>query len=85
MPAKDVFHEMVKTALTQDGWTITEDPLFFQFGEDQVFIDLGAERLIAAQREEEKITVEIKSFLAPSALSEFHTALGQFGCVAKTC
>lgn len=34
--------------------------------------------LIAAQRDNEKIAVEIKSFLVPSTLSEFHTALGQF-------
>ncbi|MHC5611697.1 MAG: XisH family protein [Nostoc sp.] len=78
MPAKDVFHKVVKSALEKDGWTITDDPLSLQLEDDQVFIDLGAERLIAAQRDHEKIAVEIKSFLAPSSLSEFHTALGQF-------
>jgi hypothetical protein len=78
MAAKDVFHQVVKTALQKDGWTITDDPLSLQLEDDQVFIDLGAERLIAAQRDSEKIAVEIKSFLAPSTLSEFHTALGQF-------
>jgi XisH protein len=78
MPAKDVFHQVVKSALQKDGWTITDDPLSLQLEDDQVFIDLGAERLIAAQRDNEKIAVEIKSFLAPSTLSEFHTALGQF-------
>jgi len=41
-------------------------------------IDLGAERLIAAERGNEKIAVEIKSFTNPSNISEFHTALGQF-------
>lgn len=41
-------------------------------------IDLGAERLIAAERGGEKIAVEVKSFASPSAVSEFHTALGQF-------
>ncbi len=42
-------------------------------------IDLAAEKLIAAEREGEKIAVEIKSFLEKSsAISEFHTALGQF-------
>lgn len=42
-------------------------------------IDLGAERLLAAERGDEKIAVEVKSFLASaSAISEFHTALGQF-------
>ncbi len=40
-------------------------------------IDLGAERLIAAQKQDERIAVEIKSFIAPSAIYEFHTALGQ--------
>jgi hypothetical protein len=41
--------------------------------------DLGAERLLAAERGGEKIAVEVKSFLASaSAISEFHTALGQF-------
>lgn len=41
-------------------------------------IDLGAERLIAAERAGEKIAVEIKSFASNSAVSDFHTALGQF-------
>jgi hypothetical protein len=42
-------------------------------------IDLAAEKLIAAEREGEKIAVEVKSFLErSSAISEFHTALGQF-------
>ena len=42
-------------------------------------IDLAAEKLIAAEREGEKIAVEVKSFLEKSsAISEFHAALGQF-------
>ena len=41
-------------------------------------IDLGAERLIAADKGEQKIAVEIKSFASNSAISDFHTALGQF-------
>ncbi|XQQ07939.1 MAG: element excision factor XisH family protein [Leptolyngbya sp. IPPAS B-1204] len=44
----------------------------------QMEIDLSAERLIVAERRTEKIAVEVKSFLSPSAISEFHTALGQF-------
>jgi hypothetical protein len=27
MAAKDVFHNVVKTALQKDGWVITDDPL----------------------------------------------------------
>jgi hypothetical protein len=31
MPAKDKYHEAVKTALIKDGWTITDDPLHIPF------------------------------------------------------
>jgi hypothetical protein len=43
-----------------------------------MYIDLGVERILAAEREGAKIAVEIKSFFKTSAISEFHTALGQF-------
>ena len=78
MSAKDRFHHVVKSALVQDGWTITHDPLPIDYGDVQMQIDLGAERLVAAERGGEKIAVEVKSFIAPSTISEFHTALGQF-------
>lgn len=39
---------------------------------------MAAERLIAAERGGEKIAVEIKSFIGTSAISDLHTALGQF-------
>lgn len=79
MSAKDIFHEVVKRALQKDGWQITHDPLSFSVGGVNMSIDLAAERLIAAEREGEKIAVEVKSFLErASAISEFHTALGQF-------
>ncbi|NEO87487.1 MAG: fatty-acid oxidation protein subunit alpha [Spirulina sp. SIO3F2] len=77
--AKDVFHNAVKQALVQDGWTITHDPLTLSVGGVDMAIDLGAEQLIGAARENQLIAVEVKSFLAQSsAISEFHTALGQF-------
>ena len=78
MSAKDIFHQIVRSALEKEGWRITNDPLYLKFGDDQLRVDLGAERLIAAERDREKIAVEVKSFLSPSAISEFHTALGQF-------
>ncbi|NEQ96257.1 MAG: fatty-acid oxidation protein subunit alpha [Cyanothece sp. SIO2G6] len=40
--------------------------------------DLGAERIFAAERNNEKIAVEVKSFLGPSATTQFDAALGQF-------
>ncbi|WP_423225190.1 XisH family protein [Candidatus Amarolinea aalborgensis] len=78
MPAKDIIHRAVRTALEKDGWVITDDPLFVSFAQVQMYIDLGAERLLAAEKNGHKIAVEIKSFLGSSALSEFHLALGQF-------
>lgn len=78
MSAKDLFHEAVKNALQKEKWIITHDPLEIQFEEVKLKIDLGAERLIAAEKLGEKIAVEIKSFASNSAVSEFHTALGQF-------
>jgi hypothetical protein len=76
--AKDLFHDAVKRGLEKDQWTITNDPLELELEEITVKIDLAAERLIAAERGEEKIAVEIKSFIGTSAISDFHTALGQF-------
>nr|WP_313887505.1 XisH family protein [Nodosilinea sp. LEGE 07088] len=78
MAAKDLFHDAVKRALEKDGWTITHDPLFISFGGVEMYVDLGAERILAAQRGNEKIAVEIKSFVGASATTEFSMALGQF-------
>ncbi len=78
MPAKDIFHETVKKALIKEGWKITDDPLYLEYGGVDMFVDLGAEKLIAAQKDQQKIAVEIKSFNRPSLITEFHGALGQF-------
>ena len=77
MSAKDFFHNAVKLALEKDSWLITDDPLIFLVDTIEFRLDLGAERLLGAEKEGEKIAVEIKSFLGKSAISEFHTALGQ--------
>jgi hypothetical protein len=39
---------------------------------------LGAEKLIAAQREGKKIAVEIKSFISKSPIKDLENALGQY-------
>lgn len=78
MPARDKVHNSVRQALINDGWTITDDPLEIQFGSNKVQIDLGAERLLAAEKGTEKIAVEVKSFLGFSLITEFYHALGQF-------
>ncbi len=78
MPAKDIFHDVVKNALIKEKWTITDDPLYLNFGGVELYVDLGAEKLIAAEKDSNKIAVEIKSFMQPSITSQFHSALGQY-------
>lgn len=78
MPAKDIFHEVVRAALEQAGWTITHDPFYLRVLGVEFQIDLGAEKAIGAERAGEKILVEIKSFIGPSLIYDFHAALGQF-------
>lgn len=75
---RDRFHEAVKQGLIRDGWTITADPLLVSFGGLEMQVDLGAEKLLAARKENREIAVEIKTFLGPSIISDFHVALGQF-------
>lgn len=76
--AKDRFHNVVRTALEKDGWKITSDPYEINVDDVDFEIDLAAEQLLAAELEGQKIAVEVKSFISPSNISEFHTALGQF-------
>ncbi|UUO17513.1 XisH family protein [Dolichospermum heterosporum] len=62
MSAKDFFHNAVRLALEKDNWLITHDPLSFELTE----------------KVKVRIAVEVKSFIGLSAISEFHTAIGQF-------
>jgi XisH protein len=77
--AKDFFHQQVKNALIKDGWNVTHDPFTIRISEAvKLQIDLAAESAIGAERNSEKIAVEIKSFVGDSDISAFHTALGQY-------
>lgn len=78
MPAKDFYHAQVKQALIKDGWEITDDPLTFKYGKKDVFIDLGAEEILAAEKRGRRIAVEIKSFIGDSEVEDLKNALGQF-------
>lgn len=78
MPAKDIYHDTVKTALIKDGWTITDDPLTIRVGKKDMYIDLGAEKIIGAEKGNDKIAVEIKSFVSRSEMADLENAVGQF-------
>jgi XisH protein len=78
MPARDVYHDQLKTALIKDGWKITHDPLSVKWNEKVLFVDLGAEEVLAAEKDGRKIGVEVKSFVGPSQMRDLEEALGQF-------
>jgi len=79
MPARDYYHDTVRNALIKDGWTITHDPYRLKLARGKnLFVDLGAERLIAAEKGIEKIAIEIKSFRSASDMKDLEEAVGQF-------
>jgi hypothetical protein len=82
MSARDLIHDDVRKALTKDGWKITHDPFAIRLGKIRVKADLGAERLIAATKENQKIAVEIKGFTKPSLVEALEVAIGQYNLYA---
>src|SRR5436190_1634656 len=78
MPARDTYHDAVRNALVKDGWTITDDPFRLVWGERDFYVDLGAERVVAAEKAGKRIAVEVKSFLGASQVHDLEVALGQF-------
>lgn len=75
--AKDLYHFEVREALIKDGWLITSDPYIIETNDVNFEVDLGAEKMLAAEKGSEKIAVEVKSFTASSFVYEFHRVLGQ--------
>ncbi|NCR28315.1 MAG: fatty-acid synthase [Microcystis aeruginosa LL13-06] len=78
MPRYDLYHNQVKQALIKEGWQITDDPFTLDYKGIRLYADLGAERIFAAQKDLEKILVEIKVFNSPSLMIELEKAIGQY-------
>ena len=76
---KDKYHYIVREALEADGWTIIDDPLTIRLeGYREVFIDISAEKVIEAEKDGEKIAVEVKSFIGISPITNMYEAVGKF-------
>ena len=76
--ARDIFHTLVKEALEKESWIITHDPYpLHTRKQGGLSTDLGAEKVIIAERAEERIAVEVKSFVHISILHDFLIAVGQ--------
>lgn len=88
MPQRDEIHQIVKDALTKDGWEITDDPYVIAYGERFLFVDLGAEEtdeteqpiggIIGAERADVRIAIEIKELRGRSVIVELEQAIGQY-------
>jgi XisH protein len=78
MPAKDFYHYQVKNALIKAGWRITCETYQIKFREIKLYADLAAMAMFAAEREQQQIIVEVKSFLGASRVRDFEAALGQY-------
>ena len=78
MSRKDTYHYLVKSALIREGWKISHDPYLLK-SDPKLSIDLGAERIIAAEKNCDKIAVEVKSFITDSQVTELEKAIGQYG------
>ena len=79
MPKRDSIHDIVKVALEKDGWKITPDPFTIATADSgEIHIDLAAERILAAEKGDDKIAVEIKTLVGKSLITEFYSALGKY-------
>lgn len=68
----------MRRALEKDGWKITHDPYTLAFGRRRGYVDLGAERPFAAEKDNRRVAVEVKSFLGESVMADLEQALGQY-------
>ena len=78
MPAKDIYHNVVRFALVKDGWNILTENYTLEYGGDHLYGDIAAEKSIAAEKQGQKILVEVKSFLRRSFINDLEQAVGQY-------
>ena len=78
MPAKDIYHDAVKTALLKDNWKILAEDYALTLGGDRLYADLAAEKPLALEKQGRKILVEVKSFVGRSFIFELERAVGQY-------
>ena len=78
MPQRDIYHSAVKQALINDGWIITHDPFLLVFDSERGYVDLGASLMLAAEQGDQRIAIEIKSFIGRSLVADLEQAVGQY-------
>lgn len=59
MPAQDIYHDCLKNALIGEGCKINHHTFNLKIGKQDLYIDLGANQLIASTNAPEKIAVAL--------------------------
>jgi len=78
MAARDLYYDLVKNALRKDGWRITHNPLRLprqSHGTQTRSGEVVEEPLLAAEKDERKIAVAVKSFVGRCDAEVLHKAL----------
>ncbi|NEP46279.1 MAG: XisH protein [Okeania sp. SIO2H7] len=78
MPAQDIYHNAVRFALIKDGWNILEENYSLEYGGDRLYVDIAAEKSIVAEKQGQRILVEVKSFVGKSFFNDLEKAVGQY-------
>ncbi|MBP0028761.1 element excision factor XisH family protein [Roseofilum sp. Guam] len=65
---QDLYHNAIRVALEKDSWIVTDDPLTLTAGQSYVWVDLAVEKILMAERQGEKILVEMTTFNNPSLI-----------------
>ena len=81
MPQYDLYHNEVKNALSKAGWTITDDPYTLDYKGLRLYADLGAEKLLAAEKEEKKLLLRLKSLTVLHKLRNCKKQLVSIICI----
>jgi hypothetical protein len=77
MPSKDSCTPQVIRALDKEGWGVVKEQYTVALEEHLIFADLLLQRG-QAPLSQRMIILEVKCFTAPSGLSEFYQAMGQY-------
>ncbi len=68
----------MRFALVKDGWEILTEDYTLEYGGDRLYVDIAAEKSLAAEKQGQRILVEVKSFLGRSFINDLEQAVGQY-------